>query len=374
MNKPKEAVLLVNVWRNAGGIEAVNHDIARAFIALGWQLSVVSVFGGEGEADIPGVALYHAAPRGRLARYAWCRFFWKPGVAWRLFSRRAASDILIVGHAHLLNITSWLPACLAPRRWAWVHGLEVWGEQAKRWTDRLNQMDLLISVSSFTKEQIRMAGVHRPIEVVPNCVDVEAFRPTNTPEKIRRDEILICGRMDSAERDKGHEALFRCLPLVERALGRTVFLRVVGDGSDRPRLEILAEQLGVRDRVLFVGRLPRAALLEAYQHCGVFCMPTRVDRVERGYWNGEGFGIVYVEAAACGRPVIASREGGAPETIVAEETGLLVNPRSIPEIAEAIVAVLSDPQKADNMGAHGRQLAESRFSFSAFVEAISRSV
>lgn len=95
-------------------------------------------------------------------------------------------------------------------------------------------------------------------------------------------------------------------------------------------------------------------------------MPSRVDRPERGYWSGEGFGLVYVEAAACGRPVIASTEGGAPETIVSGQTGLLVNPRSPEAVAHAIASVLADPARADEMGRQGRVLAETSFSRERF--------
>jgi phosphatidylinositol alpha-1,6-mannosyltransferase len=208
--------------------------------------------------------------------------------------------------------------------------------------------------------------------VVFNAVDTDVFTPTQTPDQVRGDEVLICGRMAKSQRDKGHDILFQSIPLAEEILRRRLRVRVVGSGPDRGRLESRAVDLGLAGRVEFVGRLSFPQLLEAYRHCGVFCMPTRVDRSNMVCWNGEGFGIVYVEAAACGRPVIASTEGGAPETIVPGETGLLADPRSADSVASAIAQVLGDPARADAMGRQGRLLAESRFSRRQFVERIRR--
>jgi phosphatidyl-myo-inositol dimannoside synthase len=108
-------------------------------------------------------------------------------------------------------------------------------------------------------------------------------------------------------------------------------------------------------------------LIEAFRHCGVFCMPSRVDMPPGlPFWTGEGFGIVYIEAETCGRPVIASTEGGAPETIIPGKTGLLVDPRSPEAIASAIANILRDPIKAIAMGIRGRLVVEQKFSRDGF--------
>jgi phosphatidylinositol alpha-1,6-mannosyltransferase len=89
-----------------------------------------------------------------------------------------------------------------------------------------------------------------------------------------------------------------------------------------------------------------------------------------GHWGGEGFGVVLLEAAACGRPVIASSEGGSPDALIPDETGLVASPSSALSVADAITKVLGDPARADAMGAAGRRLMETRFSISNFREAI----
>lgn len=368
----RTVVLLANTWRQSGGLEAVVMDLAWALHHLGWRVKVFSVFGKDDEAAAPECEVVSLCPPGRLLGRLWHRLLWRPVTAHRVRRALDGGGLLIFGHAHLLPLLDVLPAHGVQSRWAWVYGLEVWGEQALLWTQHLNRLDRIVSISAFTYDQLRAAGVGCPIDIVPCCVDTDAFTPTETPERIRRDEVLICGRMVSPHRDKGHETLFRSLPIADRLLGRRISVRVVGTGADQPRLQAMARELCVQDRVQFVGRLSMSDLLEAYRHCGVFCMPTRVDRKNVGCWNGEGFGIVYVEAAACGRPVIASTEGGAPETIVPGETGLLADPRSADSVASAIAQVLGDPARAAAMGRQGRLLAESRFSRRQFVERLRR--
>ncbi len=374
-DKPRNVVLFVMTWQRTGGLEAVAQDIGEAFQTLGWRVQVISVFDRRAFRRVGAIEITSLRPWGRFLCSLWSRFAWKSVAAWQV--RRALADggLLICAHAHLLPALAYVPRCSNVCRWGWVYGLEVWGEQAAHWTPLLNRLDRVISISSFTADELIRSGYHQAVSIVPCSIDVKVFTPTRTPEMIRRDEILICGRMSANERYKGHEVLFQSLPLAERLLGRTLSIRVVGTGDDQARLQRLAQQLGVRAH--FAGRVPLQDLVEAYQHCGVFCMPSRVDRPACGFWTGEGFGIVYIEAAACGRPVIASTEGGAPETIISGKTGLLVDPRSLEGVARAIAEVLADNSRADEMGRQGRLLVESRFSreqFQQHVQTLSSSI
>lgn len=363
----KNLVLLVNTWQRAGGLEVVTMDIAWAFRSLGWHVKVISVFDDRALYKTPDFEVTGLCPHGRIRQVLWGHVLWKIVVA--CHARRAIADggMLLCAHPHLLPVLDYVPKRSGVRRWAWVYGIEVWGDQARRWAPFLNRVDRVVSISAFTAEEVVRAGLTKPVGVVPCCVDTEVFTPTPTPERIRRNEILICGRMASYEGHKGHEILFQSLPIAERLLDRPLSIRVIGTGDDQTRLERVARRLGIGDRVNFVGWASTQELVEAYRHCGVFCMPSRLDRPDRGYWMGEGFGIVYVEAAACGRPVIASAEGGSPETIGPGTTGLLVDPLSPEAVAHAIAEVLSDPIRADKMGRRGRLLAESRFSREQFV-------
>ena len=367
----KTVVLVVKIWQRTGGLEAVNRDVAIFFKYFGWCVKVLSVFGKDDDQDSSEFDVSSLCPRGKYRRYLWCRFFWKYFVGLHVKRILKKGDMLIIGHAHLLPLIDSLPQTRIFKKWVWIYGIEVWGSQAMRWVPFINKCDRVISISSFTADQVTSKGLTCPISIVPCCVDTTLFTPTTTPERIRRDEILICGRMAVSERYKGHQILFESISIVENLLGHPISLRVIGSGDDQPRLEAIVKQLGLSNRVSFAGRVSNEELVESYQHCGLFCMPSYVDRPRVDRWTGEGFGIVYVEAAACARPVIASNEGGAPETIIPGKTGLLIDPRSANSVARAIAEIVSDPARADEMGRQGRILALARFSQETFIGNVS---
>ncbi len=366
MDKPRTIVLAVITWKQAGGLEAVIFDIAATFANMNWRVVVLSAFDDEITEHIDGVNVVNLYPRSRWLRSLWRRVFWRPVLAWRVRKELIDGGLLIIGHAHLLPLLDFLSGCSKVRRWAWIYGLEVWGREARRWASRLNKLDRIVSISSFSVNQVTRAGVTTSIDIVQPCVDTMQFIPASSPERVRRNEILICGRMDSREQYKGHDVLFESLPMAEKLLNRDLILRIVGTGDDLGRLRTKAEQLRLDKKVIFTGRLSVTELVEAYQHCGVFCMPSFVEQRAHGYWAGEGFGIVYIEAAACGRPIIASADGGAPETVLAGETGVLVDPRSPDAVARAIAYILRDPVRADEMGKRGRQMVIQKFSYDVF--------
>jgi phosphatidylinositol alpha-1,6-mannosyltransferase len=138
-----------------------------------------------------------------------------------------------------------------------------------------------------------------------------------------------------------------------------------GRGRDRRRLEARAGKLGVTDRVRFLGAVPDAALAPLYASADVFSMPCR-DR-----WLGleaEGFGIVFVEAAATGVPSVAGRSGGSHEAVIDGETGLVVDGRSAREVRAALDRLLADDELRARMGLAARDRAVSAFSYDSLVE------
>jgi phosphatidylinositol alpha-1,6-mannosyltransferase len=127
--------------------------------------------------------------------------------------------------------------------------------------------------------------------------------------------------------------------------------RVVGAGPDATRLRRLAHDLGLDDRVEFLGRVSEAALAEEYQRCAVFVLPSR--RTPDGQL--EGLGLVFFEAAAWGRPVVAGRSGGEVDAVVDGETGVLVDGESVDQVATALQGLLSDPGRLRRLGENGRR-------------------
>jgi phosphatidylinositol alpha-1,6-mannosyltransferase len=160
--------------------------------------------------------------------------------------------------------------------------------------------------------------------------------------------ILTVGNL--VER-KGHDMVISALPEVQKVIPDVTYL-VVGDGRYRSNLEQLAVTRGVRDRVVFAGQVPEKELPEIYSLCDVFVMPAR-ERLDE--CDVEGFGLVYLEANACGKPVIGGRSGGIPDAIVDGVTGLLVDPHDPIEIANALIQLLRDRELSTKMGHEGRK-------------------
>jgi phosphatidylinositol alpha-1,6-mannosyltransferase len=135
-------------------------------------------------------------------------------------------------------------------------------------------------------------------------------------------------------------------------------LAAVGDGDDREWLQDLAEENGVGMHVHFLSGLSYEELAACYAHCEIFALPSK----------GEGFGLVYLEAMACGKPVIGGAHGGAPEVIEDGKTGYLVQHGDAVQLATAIETLLADPDLQKEMGRRGKQRAENQFRFSAFAK------
>lgn len=163
--------------------------------------------------------------------------------------------------------------------------------------------------------------------------------------------VVTVHRLD--DEHKGTDVLIRAMSLV-RARVPGARLRIVGDGRLRGALEALVDELGARDAVTFLGRVDDAQRDRELAGADVFSMLSRVPP-GRG---GEGFGIVFAEAAAHGLPVVAGDAGGARDAVDRDRTGLLVDPASVTAAADALVALLSDPDRRARMGTAGRSWSE----------------
>lgn len=232
----------------------------------------------------------------------------------------------------------------------------------RRW---LQAADLVIADSRDTERLLRNLGVHGPTAVAYPGVDAARFTDGPGADALRRRwglsgkrVLLTVARLAAQDRYKGQDLTMRAMILLKDRFPDLAYL-IVGEGDDRPRLEALARELGLADRVVFSGRLGEADLPAAYGLCEVFVMPSR----------GEGFGIAYVEAQAAGRPVLALRRGGAPEAMHEGETGLLIDREDPGELAGALTALLADPARARAMGEAGRAFA-GRFSWDRAAEAV----
>jgi len=158
---------------------------------------------------------------------------------------------------------------------------------------------------------------------------------------------------------KGHDMVLQALVEIKKKLPEVLYL-IVGEGPNRKYLEDLAVSLNLIDNVIFTGEVPD--IIDYLDLCNVFVMASREDG------GIEGFGIVFLEAMARGKPVIGSRHGGVPEVISDGVSGYLVNPHDVYEIATTIIRLLSDSTAAREMGASGRKIVEFNFTTDIIVQ------
>jgi phosphatidyl-myo-inositol dimannoside synthase len=193
-------------------------------------------------------------------------------------------------------------------------------------------------------------------------VDPDRFAPGSNGDEVRerfglsgRTVVLCVSRL---VRRKGQDVLIAGFELV-RDLVPDAALLVIGDGPDRSRLEALAREAPAGS-VVFAGRVADEGLPAHYAACDLFAMPCR------SRWGGlevEGFGIVYLEAAAAGKAVVAGRSGGSEEAVEDEQTGLLVEGNEPKAVSLAVARLLRDPTTLARMGAAGRARVESSFTW-----------
>jgi phosphatidylinositol alpha-1,6-mannosyltransferase len=290
----------------------------------------------------------------------------------------AKADVVVFAHAHTLRTAMPVLAEMErrPVTVCWLHGREVWGEMGRKCVPLLSKCDHLVSVSHYTADNVAsmMPGHLRP-EVIHNPVDTELFKPVDsaTGETVRRNAILTVGRHDADSFHKGYDVLIEAMALLrDRRPDLPLQLTITGAGELLARHRDQIGSLALEDRVLLAGKVPRSELIRLYRTTDAFAFPSRlVDREGEQY--GEGFGVVNVEAAAAGRPVITSTHGGCPETVIDGVTGFTVDPTSPLAAAAAIEKIFAmSPGARDEMGRRGRQMAVERFSSICFRDRVNQ--
>ncbi|HEV7968245.1 MAG TPA: glycosyltransferase [Candidatus Acidoferrales bacterium] len=252
-----------------------------------------------------------------------------------------------------------------------THGIEVWQPLGWPRGAALRRADLIIGPSSDTVQHLISEQHLLPGQVqrLPWGLDPEfearlaAAAPPSPPPGFPRtgQTILTVGRWDSVEQYKGADTLIASLPRVLKVAPDTSLV-LVGDGDDRPRLEHLACELGVSERARFLHGLTPEQLLACYANCNVFALPSK----------GEGFGFVFLEAMACGKPVIGGAHGGIPDIVENGVTGLLVPHGDAERLALALESLLGNPTRAREMGARGRERVQKEYSFEEFQSRLTR--
>ncbi len=251
----------------------------------------------------------------------------------------------------------------------WTYGLEV-TSFSKLWVKPvLQRADYVLTISELTKRHLLALGVsaNRIVKVCPGINP-----PLESPQLQRQWEeiesknslrhckiLLTVGSLTKLQRYKGVDIVLQVLPTIFTSFPQTRYL-IAGSGDDLFNLIKLAEQLGVASKVHFMGTVSDEELAALYAHCDIFVMPSR-ELSHQGRYHFEGFGIVFLEASAFGKPVIGGNGSGAEDAIIHNETGFLIDPLDVHQLGTCILHLLKDGEFARRLGEKGRARVLSEF-------------
>lgn len=242
-----------------------------------------------------------------------------------------------------------------------AHGIDAWDRLpwARRWGLRLAL--IVTAPSRFTgKRLVTVQGV-RPqrLRILPWALDPDLAlllsSPVKPPKLPPGKLLLTTSRLMTTDHYKGVNLVLAALPRILKRMPDVHYV-VVGDGDDRQRLEGLARAGNYSNHVTFAGNCTDQDLAAYYQACDVFVMPSRK----------EGFGLAFLEAMACAKPVVAANAGAAPEVVLDWETGLLMRDESAESLAQSILTLLEDAGMHRRMGDAGRRRVEQQYAFRTF--------
>jgi phosphatidylinositol alpha-1,6-mannosyltransferase len=320
--------LVTDAFGGYGGIARYNRDFLDALSAFPAtdRIEVLPRYAPQPLEALPEKVVQHRARAGRIAYAA---------QAVQL-ARRLKPDLIFCGHLHLSPLASALAKGRA-RLLTQAHGLEVWQRPSDGRRRGVETSHSILCVSRDTRARVLTWADVTPerVRVVPNTVD-EAFTPGDRLAARARLEVgdakvvLSVSRLDGGQRHKGQDRVIRALPAVV-AQGHDVRYLIAGEGEDAARLAALAAECGVAERVRFLGKTPQAELPDLYRAADVFALPS----------TGDGFGIVYLEAMACGTPALGLAVGGASDALADGRLGVMVGEN---DVALGLAKVLVSPR------------------------------
>ena len=337
MTRPfgKLLVLTPDAYGGRGGIALYNRDVIDGLASHPGvdQVVVLPRHVPDLPSHIPARVSFRKEAAGGKLRYA--RAF--------LRTRQDAFHAVFCMHINLLPL-----ARRAARRCnallvLWIYGIDAWHPELRSSARRaLSHVDEVISISDVTLDKFRAwHEVDRArCCVMPNAIHLDRYAAGPAPQPLvdryglrDRTVLLTLGRLSASEQYKGVDQVVDVLPELAREIPSISYL-VVGDGTDRARLEARAHDAGLSDRVTFAGWIPEHEKADHYRLAHAYVMPSQ----------GEGFGFVFLEALACGIPVVASDLDGGREAVREGALGVLVDPRDRDSLLRGIRTALNTPR------------------------------
>jgi glycosyltransferase involved in cell wall biosynthesis len=330
--------LMPDAYRGFGGIAQYNRDLIDALISSDRVDQIVSLTRHFPDSNL---GLETLSPKlvqcflpGSTLRYA--------TEALR-HAARLRPDIILCGHIHLLPVAALIKKLTGSRLILEAYGIEAWQRRPGLRSWGTGEVDLVIAISRFTRELVmRWSDIepHR-IRVVPNAVHLNRYLNGEKPGYLverygvhGKRVLLTVGRLLEVERYKGQDKIIELFPKLLTRFPNLVYL-IVGDGGDRVRLEKMVATLMLQEHVVFAGRIPEEEKVDHYNLADAFAMPS----------TSEGFGFVFLEAAACGVPVLGGSIDGSRDALVDGRLGVMVDPQSPDELLDGLQSILQKEKR-----------------------------
>lgn len=329
-------VWLPDLSATRGGIQRYSGFLLDALRAA-WPEPRYEVFLKNDASDVDDLRGLRLQGSGALP--GWLR---TPGFAARIASRAVIDRprLIIVGHLNFAVVSDWLGRYRGIPSWILTYGIEAWGVERPALKRALARAACIVSISRYTGQRlIEEQGIDPArVSILPCTFDPHLFRPREpSPRLLERlgldagqPVLLTVARLAGRDRYKGYDVVLEALPGIREEVPGLHYV-LVGEGDDRPRIERRIRELGLERHVTLAGFVPDDELPDYYSLCSLFAMPSK----------REGFGIVYLEAMACGKPAIAGNRDGARDALMDGELGVLVDPDDVTAFASAAVEVLS---------------------------------
>jgi phosphatidylinositol alpha-1,6-mannosyltransferase len=322
--------LVTDAFGGLGGIAQYNRDLATA-LAQCSRIGRVVILPRQGTAEqvVLPEGVRQLAPRAGKLRYTLS--------ALRAAMREGPFHVVFCGHLHMAPLGAVLSRALRVPLWLQLHGFEAWGPIRRTQLWAAERAALVTVVSRYTRRRFLTCARIDPsrVRVLPNTFQ-RSFAPGPKPDYLLKRHqlhgkktLLTVGRLAADERGKGQDKVIEILPRMVETCPELVYI-VAGTGDDRARLERLAHRLGIAGHVLFVGMVAPHELADYYRLADVFVMPS----------TQEGFGIVFLEAAASGLKLIGGRRDGSTDALADGAIGVAIDPDDADELASAIAAAL----------------------------------
>ena len=307
-----------------GGISTYNRNLLDALIDAGYDISIISR-----NDKVKKHRSMRVISFGSIGSIFIRKCFFILRIIYELFFGRY--DLVLCNHINFASVC-YIGSKLGRKKYIiTTYGVEVWNIISRVKKKAINSAEAIVAISDFTKDRIvqQFSSMADRVLILPPAVDGNSFLPKDKPQHLYERHnlnrsskvILTVGRLDKQEGKKGYYQIIDIMPELIKTNLEIVYM-IVGSGDDLDNIKEYARNRKIENSIIFTGYVPDDELIDYYNLCDLFVMPS----------TQEGFGIVFLEALACGKPVVGGNCDGSKDALLGGELGILVNPNDKNEI------------------------------------------